>query len=105
VFFALIYLLLRRLVGLIAGPSNDLHNDIEILVLRHQLMVLKRQVRWPWLRRRDRLLMAAVSGMLPRPRWSSFVVSRSAPALAPGTGAKEVDLSAVVHRRSAANYG
>ena len=30
-FFALINLLLRRLVGLIAGPSNDLHNDIEIL--------------------------------------------------------------------------
>jgi len=39
VFFALIYQLLRRSVGFIAGPSNDLHNDIEILVLRHQLMV------------------------------------------------------------------
>ena len=73
--FALIYLLLRRLVGLIAGPSNDLHNDIEILVLRHQLMVLKRGVGRPRLRRRDRLFMAAVSGTLPRPRWLSFVVS------------------------------
>ena len=73
--FALIYLLLRRLVGLIAGPSNDLHNDIEILVLRHQLMVLKRGVGRPRLRRRDRLFMAAVRRTLPRPRWLSFVVS------------------------------
>ncbi len=72
--FALIYLLLRRALRLAAGSASDLHNDIEIVVLRHQLAVLTRQVGRPRLRRRDRLLMAAVSRILPRPRWSSFVV-------------------------------
>jgi hypothetical protein len=65
----------RRAVRLAAGSASDLHNDIEIMVLRHQLAVLKRQVGRPRLRRRDRLFMAAVSRVLPRPRWSWFVVS------------------------------
>jgi putative transposase len=75
VLFALIYLLVRRAVRLAAGSASDLHNDIEIMVLRHQLGVLERQVGRPRLRRRDRLFMAAISRVLPRPRWSSFVVS------------------------------
>ncbi|MGH2576452.1 MAG: helix-turn-helix domain-containing protein [Actinomycetota bacterium] len=72
--FAIAYLLLRRLVQLVAGPSNHLNSDIEVLVLRHQLKVLERQVSKPRLRRRDRLFMAAISRTLPRARWSSFVV-------------------------------
>jgi len=74
VLFALIYLLLRRTVRLAAGSADDVHNDIELMVLRHQLAVLKRQAGRPRLRRRDRLFMAAASQVLPRPRWSSFVV-------------------------------
>jgi putative transposase len=73
--FALRYLLLRRALRLAAGSASDLHNDIELMVLRHQLAVLKRQVGRPRLRRGDRLFMAAVSRVLPRRRWSSFVVS------------------------------
>jgi putative transposase len=73
-FFALVYLLLRRLVQLLAGSSN-LNSDVELVVLRHQLKVLRRQVSRPRLRRRDRLFMAAISRTLPRARWSSFVVS------------------------------
>jgi hypothetical protein len=71
-----VYLLLRRVVRLIAGSSNELMNaEVEVVSLRHQLMVLKRQVSRPRLRRRDRLFMAAISRALPRARWSSFVVS------------------------------
>jgi putative transposase len=75
VFFAFTYLLLRRLVQLVAGSSNRLDSDVEVVVLRHQLRVLRRQVGRPRLRRRDRLFMAAISRTLPRARWSSFVVS------------------------------
>jgi hypothetical protein len=75
-FFALVYLLLRHVVRLTAGSSNELlHTEVELMVLRHQLKVLKRRVSRPRLRRSDRLFMAAVSRALPRARWSSFVVS------------------------------
>jgi hypothetical protein len=72
--FALAYLLLRRLVQLVAGPSTQLKSDVELVVLRHQLKILRRQVSRPRLRGRDRLFMAAIRA-LPRARWSSFVVS------------------------------
>jgi len=73
--FALVYLLLRRLVVLATGSSDGRQNDIEVLVLRHQMAVLRRQVGRPRLRRRDRLFLAAASRALPRPRWSAFLVS------------------------------
>ncbi len=73
--FALVYLLLRRLVRSVACSSNgQMNSEVELLVLRHQLMVLKRQVR-PRIRRRDRLFMAAISRVLPQARWSSFLVN------------------------------
>jgi putative transposase len=75
VLFAFAYLLLRWLFQLVTRSSNDLTRDVEVVVLRHQLKVLKRQVSKPRLRRRDRLFMAAMSRALPRARWSSFVVT------------------------------
>jgi putative transposase len=76
VLFALVYLLLRHVLWLIAGSSNGrLSTEVELVILRHQLKVLKRQVGRPRLRRRDRVFMAAISRVLPRTRWSSFLVS------------------------------
>ena len=46
-----------------------------MLVLRHELTVLRRQIKRPQLRRRDRLFLSAMSRMLPRERWAAFIVT------------------------------
>jgi putative transposase len=46
-----------------------------VLVLRHELSILRRQTRRPQLRDADRLLLAALSRALPRPAWTVFSVS------------------------------
>ena len=75
--FAFVYLLLWRLIRPIRGSDSALGDKIELAVLRHQLAVLKRQVRRPTLSRCDRLFMAVMSRALPRDRWSSFLVTPS----------------------------
>ena len=61
-----------RLLALIV--RGDATKDLEILVLRHQLAVLCRQNPRPRLEPADRALLAAVSRLLPRARWSCFFV-------------------------------
>src|SRR5438132_14198766 len=98
--FSLLYLLLRRLVGTRQRPKEE--RDIELLVLRHQVKVLRRKVKRPALRRSDRLLLAAASRRLPRSVWPSFIVRpRHAPAVASRVGAEEMDLQGQAQARSA----
>jgi hypothetical protein len=102
--FAVVYLLMRRLLWALTGSSSDVNREVELLVLLHQLQVLGRQVGRSRLRGRDRLLMAALSTTLPRARWASFLVEPAhVVALASRTGAPGVDLSARVRRRQAAD--
>jgi transposase len=75
VLFFLVHLLMRRFARLVAGRSAAAGLEVENAVLRHQLRVLQRTVKRPELRRRDRVVLAAASGLLPRERWSAFVVS------------------------------
>jgi len=75
VLFFLAHLALRRLLRLFAGSSAVAGLEVENAVLRHQLRVLRRSVKRPPLTRRDRVLLAAASRLLPRERWSVFLVS------------------------------
>ena len=70
-----VYLVVRNLfalVWLLARPRRS--KELEILVLRHELAVLRRQSARPRLTRADRVLLAALSRSLPRPAWASFAV-------------------------------
>jgi putative transposase len=49
--------------------------DAEIAVLRHQLGVFRPQVKQPELWPADRAVPATLSGVLPRRRWSIFLVT------------------------------
>jgi putative transposase len=69
-------LTVRLLSRLLVFPNTgDGANDLEILVLRHQLRVLRRKTGRPKFTARDRILLAAASRALPRQRWASFLVT------------------------------
>jgi putative transposase len=75
--FSLLYLTFCRLLSLACSARrSEPDKEIEIMVLRHQVHVLQRQlharVRY---RPSDRAILAALSGLLPRNRWRSFLVT------------------------------
>jgi len=73
--WSLAYLVVRNvfaLVWLLARPRRS--KELEILVLRHELAILRRQARQPKLTRADRTLLAALSRSLPLVGWAGFSV-------------------------------
>src|SRR6266571_1521773 len=67
--FTLAYWLLRRLLELLLLLArSEQRKEVEILLLRHELQVLRRQVARPQLRPADRVVLAALSQLLPRVR-------------------------------------
>jgi transposase InsO family protein len=71
----LAYLLVRRFLDVLTGRCRSrLAKEAEIAVLRHQIEVLRRQVTRLDLEPADRAVLALLSRLLPRARWSAFVV-------------------------------
>src|SRR5439155_14699613 len=69
------YVAVQRLLELLAlGRKGEAERDIEIVVLRHQLAVLRRQVKQPVFRPADRAFLAAASRVLSPERWHAFLV-------------------------------
>lgn len=75
-FWSLCYLALRCLLQLVLlRPRSDQFKELEIVVLRHELAILRRQVHRSQLTPADRALLAAASRLLRRSRWRSFMVT------------------------------
>jgi transposase len=71
-----LYRLLRRVLELVrAHLLGDVAKNAEILVLRRQLAVLRRQVGRPRFSWADRALIALLASFVPRERWRSFLVT------------------------------
>ena len=62
-----------QLVSLLFRSADS--KELEIVVLRHELAVLRRQVHRPTFRPADRWFLAAASHLWPRVRWSVFLVT------------------------------
>jgi putative transposase len=68
-----VFLPILELVFLLFRSAES--KDLEIVVLRHELVILRRHVRRPTFRVADRLFLAAASRSLPCVSWSLFLVT------------------------------
>lgn len=80
---SLVYVLLCRLLGCLGVLlRREASKDAELLVLRHENAVLRRQIRRVRYEPADRLWLAALSRLIPRSRWGEVFAVRPATVLA-----------------------
>jgi putative transposase len=79
---SLFYWSVRRFLELLVlRRRSEREKEIEILLLRHQLWVLERQVARPQLTQADRALLAAFCRVLPRQAWKTSLFVKPATLL------------------------
>jgi len=72
--YSRLYVVVRFLLEvLIVRGRSEARLRAEVLALRHQLAVLERQVGRPRWQPSDRLVLAAISRLLPRSGWRSHI--------------------------------
>jgi putative transposase len=77
------YLLARCLLdGLMVLTQREASKEAELLVLRHEVTVLRRQIRRVRYQPGDRLWLAALSRLIPRRRWGEVFMLTPATLLA-----------------------
>jgi putative transposase len=70
VIFSSVYLILRSLLAcLMVLGRGEASKDAELLVLRHENAVLRRQIGRVRYQPSDQLWLAVLSRLIPRPRW------------------------------------
>jgi hypothetical protein len=78
VLMSIVYVLAQRLFSLIAlRGRGEAAKDVELLILRHEVAVLRRQIVRSRLEPKDRVVLAALSRLLPRDRWHARIVAPS----------------------------
>jgi transposase len=83
VIFSVVYLLVRRLLGcLMVLARDEVSKEAELLVLRHENAVLRRQISRVRYQPGDRLWLAALSRLIPRRRWGEVFAVTPATLLA-----------------------
>jgi putative transposase len=83
VIFSVVYLVVRCLLDcLMVLARREVSKDAELLVLRHENAVLRRQIGRVRYRRADRLWLAALSRLIPRRRWAQVFAVTPATLLA-----------------------
>jgi len=55
--------------------GRTISKELEIVVLRHELAILRRRIRCPAMTWTDRLFLTAASRLLPRAHWRSFIIT------------------------------
>jgi putative transposase len=76
VLVSFVYVVACRLFALLLLLArSDRSKELELLVLRHERSILRRQARRPERTESDRLVLAALSRVMPRRSWRAFLVT------------------------------
>ena len=91
---SVVYVALQRALQLLSlRLRSTASKDLEIVVLRHQVAVLRRQVAQPAFRAADRVFLSAASRLLPDQLVGVCRHAGDAPPVAPVLGREALDQS------------